>query len=475
MPFDDLRAFLAELEKSSELVRIAPEVDPRFEIGAVCRKALDDGGVDANPALLFERVRGSDIPVVANVLTTPRRYYMGLELTAETFRREYVARCARPVPVEMVREAPCQEVVHRGRDVDLSMLPVPTWNAEDAGPYITIASTIMRRPGQSGHNAGTYRIQVHGRDRLGIYAAPYREIARAAADAHRRGQPYPVALAIGTDPAVLIATIAPFAAGIDEFTMAGALRGAPVQMVDCLTQPVSVPATSEIVIEGEFRPDDEAMEGPFGEFTGYYGEARVRPVITVTAITHRRHPIFHGEYEGRPPSCDTVTQIIPHEAEMLRLVTVPGLKDIAMPMGGAMFVAVAAIDKAYAGQERAIALAILSTPSGRWIKTLILVDADVNPRNWTEVVWALGTRFQPAHGVQVLNDMTGVYLDPSLDEIEKQTYASRTGKLIIDATKPVHRPFSKECLPPPAVARAVESRWASYGLAGILRDRGARP
>ncbi|MBI2371424.1 MAG: UbiD family decarboxylase [Deltaproteobacteria bacterium] len=474
MPFEDLRAFLAHLEKTGELVRVPVEVDPRFEIGAICRKTLAEGGADGNPTLFFEQVRGTRVPVVANVLTAPRRYYMALETTPETFRTEYFRRCAHPIPAETVRDAPCQEVVCMGPDVDLMRLPIPTWNAGDGGPYITIPSVIMRRPGTHEHNTGTYRMQVYGPNRVGIYAAPYREIARAAIAAHRRGEAFPVALAIGVDPAVLIATIAPFAPGVDEFAMAGALRGAPVHLVECLTQPVSVPAAAEIVLEGEFRPGDEALEGPFGEFTGYYGEARPRPVITITAMTHRRDPIFHGEYEGRPPTCESVTQIIPHEAEILRLVTLPGLKDIYMPLGGAMFLAIAVIEKAYAGHERALALAILATPSGRWIKTLILVDADINPRNSTEVEWALGTRFQPAHGIQVLHDMTGVYLDPSLDEAEKQSYASRTGKLIIDATKPVHRPFAKECLPPQEVLEAVAARWEQYGLGrGMSRPKGS--
>jgi 4-hydroxy-3-polyprenylbenzoate decarboxylase len=474
MAFDDFRAFLAHLEKRGELSRVPVEVDPRFEIGAVCRRALADGGAEDNPALLFERPRGAAMPVVANVLSSPHRCYLALDTTRERFRADYFGRCQHPVPPVLTREAPCQEVVRTGRDVDVTAIPVPTWNADDGGPYITIAAAVMRREDGSGHNAGVYRVQVHGPDRLGVYFAPYREIAQAVAAAHRRGRPYPMALAVGMDPAVLIASIAPFARGVDEFAMAGALRGAPVRLAECVSQPLSVPATAEIVLEGEFRPDDLAVEGPFGEFTGYYGDARPRPVFTVTALTHRRDPIFHGEYEGRPPTCDSVIQGMLHEAEIQRLVSVPGLRDLYIPPGGSMFLAIAQIDKTYAGQERAVALGVFSTPSGRWIKTLILVDADVDPRRWSDVEWALGMRFQPARGLQLLHDMTGVYLDPSIDPAEKENYASRTGKLVIDATRPVHREFAKECAPPAPVAAAVQARWNEYGIRRIARPGGTQ-
>src|SRR4030042_701809 len=195
----------------------------------------------------------------------------------------------------------------------------------------------------------------------------------------------------------------------------------------------------------------------------------LRPVISVKAITQRNNPIYQACYQGRPPNCDMVTQVLSHEAEIMGAVYPLGVKKIRMCPGSAMYVAIAAIHKEFAGQERNIACAILGTPSGKWIKTLIMIDDDLDPDNWTEVEWALGTRFQPVEDALILHGMTGIVLDPSISGEEKKVNASRTSKLIIDATKPLHRSYAEECLPKPEVMKEVLSNWEKYGIPPVAK------
>lgn len=353
-----------------------------------------------------------------------------------------------------------------GDEVNLLQFPIPIWNEKDGGPFITAASVLAKDPDTGARNAGRYRVHVHDEKSTGIYAAAVRQITQWCKKVHARGQSLPVAIVLGPDPAVSLAAIVAFPPGVDELAMAGAIRGEPVDVVPCETVPLEVPATSEIVIEGEIRPGDLKPEGPFGEFPGYYGEVLDRPVIRVKAITHRNAPIFEASCEGKPPSGSSTTQLVPHEAEIMGRVTALGLKKIKFCVGSAMFMAIAALDKQYAGHERAIAMAILSTPSGRFIKTLILVDDDIDPENWTQVEWALGTRFQPRQDVVILDDLPGIFLDPSLLPEEKELWplGGRTSKIILDATKPIHRPYAEECLPKRDVMRMVEANWEKYGI-----------
>lgn len=465
MPYRDLRAFLKRLEELGQLAKVQVEVDPKYEIGAICRKALRDGGIDQNPAIFFQRVRGSRIPVVTNVLDSRPRYYLALETTREQFLHDYIHRTARPVSPRIVERGPCQQNVLEGSKVDLGLLPIPVWNEKDGGPYITMTCVIHRDPETGTRNAGTYRLMVHDRQTLGILVGPQRELHQQCVRAHAKGESVPVAIAIGLDPSIYAASIAPFPYGVDELAMAGALRGEAVDLVTTRTIPLEVPATSEIVLEGEIRPNDRLPEGPFGEFTGYYSEGPVaRPVIRLSAMTFRDDLIYQGVYEGRPPTCDSVAGILPHEAEILRQVRMPELKRVRLSAGGAMFLAVAALSKRYDGQERTIAQAILATPTGRWIKTLILVDEDIDPDNWFDVEWALGTRFQPREDILTLHNMGGIMLDPSLPPDEVRSGMFRTSKVIIDATRPVALPFGEICQPHPDIMQQVERQWERYGI-----------
>ncbi|MCH7477843.1 MAG: UbiD family decarboxylase [SAR324 cluster bacterium] len=300
MPYRDLRAFLERLEREGEVLRVEEEVDLMYEVGAVCRLALDRGGVEKNRALYFSRPKGHTHPLVVNLLSTRKRYCLALECNPDEVHREWIRRTEKPIEPRIVKEGPCKEVVHVGEEANLFQLPIPFWNELDGGRYITFHSHISKDPETGVRNAGMYRAMVHDERTLGILAAPYRHIRHHFEKAHASGKSLPVAIVIGMDPSIYAATVATFPFGVDELAMAGALRGEPVEMVPCETIPLEVPATAEIVIEGEIPPGVLRDEGPFGEFTGYYGDRAPRPVIQVKAITHRKDFIFEGSYEGLP-------------------------------------------------------------------------------------------------------------------------------------------------------------------------------
>jgi 2,5-furandicarboxylate decarboxylase 1 len=338
---------------------------------------------------------------------------------------------------------------------------MPIWNELDGGPFITFPAVISQDVETGVRNCAMYRLQVHGPNRLGILAAGYRHL-----NLHRRkhgdGRPFPVAVALGTDPTIPMAAVAAFPYGVDELEMAGALRGAPVEMVPCETVPLEVPATAEIVIEGEMHPGELEEEGPYGEFTGYYGERGMRPVVRVTAITHRDHPIHVGHYEGRIASEATALSCVPIECEILRAVPIPGIQKVTITSGGRGLVCVASIKQAFEGHGVQMGMAILATWAGRRVKTVIVVDDDVDPANWLDVDWALATRVQPHRDVTIIQGVSGVVLDPSLPPEEKST--GRTSKMIIDATKYNASTFAKPCLPKTDVLAEVQRTWESYGI-----------
>lgn len=461
MPFKNLRDFLSYLEADGELQRVLPEVDPRWEIGAICRKSLDNDG----PALFFEKVKNHVIPVIANLLATRKRYCMALETTPEELPRIWKNRLQMPLEPVIIKDGPCKENIILGDEVDLSRFPIPTWNALDGGPYITYPCQISKDPITGIRNASMYRSQVHGRNSLGILAAPYRHIMLQRAKAKK--EPFPVAIVLGLDPAIHIAAVAAFPFGVDELAMAGALRGEPLALVPCETIPLEVPAEAEIVIEGEILPDTLQNEGPFGEFTGYYGSAGLRPVIAVKAITFRNNPLYLGTYIGRPPHEDCLLKGIPIETEIINSVSLPGIKKVHVTAGGAgAFNAIVAIDKQFEGYGKMVAMAVLGTWGGRFIKNLIIVDQDIDPFNPMEVEWALATRMQPDRDVEIIKSVTGVILDPSLPEEERLTGKSRTSKMIIDATKYDADRYEVECSPDPETMRRVESEWGKYGIRG---------
>lgn len=464
MPYRDLREFLKKLEKEGEVLKIEPEVDLMYEVGAVCRLALDRGGAERNKALYFSRLKGSSYPLAVNLLATRKRFCLALECNPDEIHREWIRRTEKPIEPRIVKDGPCKEVVHVGKDVNLFQLPIPMWNELDGGRYITFHSHISKDPETGVRNAGMYRAMVHDERTLGILAAPYRHIRHHFEKVHPHGKPLPVALAIGMDPVIYAATVATFPFGVDELAMAGALRGEPVEMLPCETIPLEVPAHAEVVIEGEIPPSVLREEGPFGEFTGYYGDRAPRPVIQVKAITHRRDFIFQESYEGLPHHETCVVSGISNEAEVIRQCPLPGVRKIHFTSGGGGYLhAVVSVKKPYDGYGKMVALSILGTTAGRTLKIVTVVDDDIDPYDLARVDWAVTTRTRVDRDVEILKDLSANVLDPTMTLAEKRG-ASRTDKMIIDATKPILEPLQPECRPQPQMMEQVLRNSAKYGF-----------
>lgn len=464
MPYRDLRAFLERLEGEGELLRVEAEVDLTYEIGAVCRLALDRGGTERNKALYFSRPKGSPHPLVVNLLSTRKRFCLALECNPDEVHREWIRRTQSSIEPRIVKDGPCKEVVRVGKEVDLFQLPIPLWNDRDGGRYITFPCYISRDPETGVRNAGMYRTMLHDEKTVGILAAPYRHVRHHFEKAHAQGRSLPVAIVLGMDPVIYAATVAPFPFGVDELAMAGALRGEPVEMVRCETIPLEVPATAEVVIEGEIPPGVLRDEGPFGEFTGYYGERAPRPVIQVKAITHRKDYIFQESYEGLPHHETCVVSGISNEAELMRQCPLPGISKVHFTSGGGGYLhAVVSIKKLYDGYGKMMGLSVLGTTAGRTLKIVTVVDDDIDPNDLNQVDWAVTTRVRVDRDIEIIKDLSANVLDPTMTAQEKRG-ASRTDKMVIDATKPLMEPLQPECLPKRAVMEEVMRNREKYGI-----------
>ncbi|MFQ5850321.1 MAG: UbiD family decarboxylase [Candidatus Binatia bacterium] len=464
MPYRDLRAFLEQLEREGEVLRVEPEVDLRYEVGAVCRLALDREGVEGNRVLYFSRPKGYSRPLAVNLLSTRKRYAMALECSPNEIHQEWIRRTRNPVEPRIVEDGPCREVVHVGKDVDLFQLPIPLWNERDGGHYITFPCQISKDPETGIRNAGMYRAMAHDKKSLGILAGPYRHIRHHFEKAHARGNSLPVAIVVGMDPTIYAATLAPFPVGVDEIAMAGALRGEPVDMVPCETIPLEAPAGAEVVIEGEIPPGVLREEGPFGEFTGYYGGQAPRPVIQVKAITHRKDFIFQESYEGLPHNETCLAWGICNETELIRQCPLPGISKVHFtPGGGGGLHVVVSINKEYDGHGKMVGLSVLGTTAGRTAKIVTVVDDDIDPYDLNQVDWAVATRARVDRDVEIVKDLGANILDPTMTMHEKGG-ASRTDKMVIDATKPILEPLQPECRPHRRVMEEVTRNREKYGI-----------
>ncbi|MHC9034718.1 UbiD family decarboxylase, partial [Cobetia marina] len=323
MQYRDLRDFIAALEEKGELKRIRAEVDPYLEMTEICDRTLKAGG----PALLFENVKGHSMPVLGNLFGTPRRVALGMgQESVEALREvgELLAFLKEPEPPrgfrdawdklpifkqvmsmgpKRVKRAPCQEVVLEGDDVDLDMIPIQHCWPGDAAPLVTWPLVITRGPHKERQNLGIYRQQKLGKNRLIMRWLAHRGGAldfREWQKAHP-GEPFPVSVALGADPATILGAVTPVPDTLSEYAFAGLLRGSRTELVKCGLSELEVPASAEIILEGYLYPDDMAPEGPYGDHTGYYNEVESFPVFTIERITHRRDPIYHSTYTGRPP------------------------------------------------------------------------------------------------------------------------------------------------------------------------------
>jgi 2,5-furandicarboxylate decarboxylase 1 len=439
----DLRSFLEAVRNAGEIHEIRREVDPVRELGrvlAACERA--------GKAAFFHAVKGFDIPVVGALLSSPKRIALALECDVPEVGARMAAATEKPIPpVPYSGKAPCQETVVR--KPDLTKWPIPTHSPLDAGPFITAGVVIARDPETGRHNLSYNRMQIYGADRTGISMNIWRHIKAFFDRIEPQGRNLPFAVALGPDPVVMMA--AAFRYDGDEYEIAGALRGAPIPVVRALTCDVLVPATAEIVIEGEVLAGERQMEGPMAEFTGHYSGADPKHVAKITAITHRANPIFQtmngGGYEHV-----SVGNMITREPLLARFVRhmTPRMTAVHLPPYAAGFTAIIALKNPEAGEARNVAIAAMAAHVN--FKTIIVVDSDVDIYDPADVMWALGTRVRWHEDVITIPGTHGNELDPSTDE------HGVVSKVIIDATMPPekHKRYVKVAYPPVDLERYLK-------------------
>ena len=486
MKYADLREFISKLESRGELKRISAEVSPQLEMTEICDRVLRAGG----PALLFERPRGHSIPVLGNLFGTVGRIAAAMGLNDVKELKEVgklLAYLKEPEPPKGLADlwekfplfkqvlnmapkerasGPCQEVVWEGKDVDLARLPVQTCWPQDAGPLITWGLTVTRGPAKPRQNLGIYRQQVIG---------PNRVIMRWLA--HRGGaldyrdhvgvskEPFPVAVALGADPATMLAAVTPVPDSLGEYQFAGLLRGARTEVVKCLASELQVPASAEIVLEGVINPGDTAVEGPHGDHTGYYNEAERFPVLTIERISMRRSPIYHSTYTGKPPDEPAMLGVALNEVFVPLLTKqFPEIVDFYLPPEGCSYrLAVVSMKKQYPGHAKRVMFGIWSfLRQFMYTKFIVVCDDDVDVRDWKEVIWAISTRVDPARDTLIAESTPIDYLDfaSPVAGLGSKMGIDATGKWPGETSRNWGRPIAMD----DEVKRRIDALWGELGL-----------
>jgi len=494
MPYQSLREFMTRLEREGRLVRVKAPVSTHLEMTEIHTRVLAEKG----PALLFENVVGpqgkSSMPVLANLFGTVERVAWGMDREPHQLREvgETLAFLKQPEPPggwrealellpllktvmamkpKTVSHAPCQEVVLTGDQIDLGQFPVQTCWPGDVGPLITWPLVVTKGPGDDKRdvfNLGIYRMQVTGRD-----TTVMRWLKQRGGAAHfdrwknKKREPLPAAAVIGADPGTILAAVTPVPDTLSEYQFAGLLRGKKVELVDCKTIPLKVPADAEIVLEGHVMLDEYADEGPFGDHTGYYNSVEKFPVFKISAITMRRDPIYLSTFTGRPPDEPSVLGEALNEVFIPLLIQqFPEIVDFWLPPEGCSYrIAVVSMKKAYAGHAKRIMMGVWSfLRQFVYTKFVIVVDDDINARDWKDVMWALSTRMDPARDITVIENTPIDYLD----------FASPApgvgGKIGLDATNKLpgetNREWGEKIAMSEDVVKLVTEKWASYGVPG---------
>jgi 4-hydroxy-3-polyprenylbenzoate decarboxylase len=493
MAFASLRDFIDRLENEQRLVRVTAEVSPELEITEIHTRLLAERG----PAVLFEKVRGSAMPLLANLFGTVERVAWGMNREPGELQAlgEMLAFLKQPEPPGGWREAmelvpvlkaalamrpktksrpPCQEIVLKGSDIDLGLLPIQTcWPGEPA-PLITWPLVVTRGPGDErsdNFNLGIYRMQVLGRDRTLMRWLKH----RGGAQHHqrwrdRRPDPLPAAAVIGADPGTILAAVTPVPDTLSEYQFAGLLRGQRVELADCVSQPLKVPTNAEIVLEGEVSLDDYGDEGPYGDHTGYYNAVERFPVFTITAMTMREKPIYLSTFTGRPPDEPSVLGEALNDVFLpLFRQQFPEVRDFWLPPEGCSYrFAVVTMKKAYPGHAKRVMLGVWSyLRQFMYTKFVIDTDDDIDARDWNDVIWAISTRVDPARDLTILENTPIDYLDFASPE------SGLGSKLGIDATDKwpgeSHREWGRKVRMEQGVIDLVSRRWTDYGLPGTGR------
>ena len=493
MKYKDLRDFIARLEKDGELVRIKAGVDPNLEMTEICDRTLRAGG----PALLFENPKGYDVPVLGNLFGTPRRVAMGMgQDSVEALRDvgKLLSALKEPEPPKgmmdaweklpiykqvmnmapkFVKKAACQQHVIEGDDVDLSRIPVQTCWPGDAGPLITWALVVTKGPEKERQNIGIYRQQVIGKNKVIMRWLSHRGGALDFRDWQQKhpGERFPVAVALGADPATILAAVTPVPDTLSEFAFAGLLRGSKTEVARCIGSDLQVPASAEYVLEGYLEPGEEAPEGPFGDHTGYYNEVDTFPVFTIERITHRTDPIYHSTYTGRPPDEPAVLGVALNEVFVPILQKqFPEIVDFYLPPEGCSYrLAVVSIKKQYPGHAKRVMLGIWSfLRQFMYTKFVIVTDDDVNIRDWKDVIWAITTRMDPSRDTTMIENTPIDYLDfaSPVSGLGSKMGLDATNKWQGETTREWGEPITMD----DAVKQRVDAMWDSLGIPATKKD-----
>ena len=487
MAFKDLRDFIALLEREGELKRIGAEVDSHLEVTEISDRTLKKGG----PALLFENIKGSSIPLLANLFGNSHRIALGMgQNNLEGLRDvgKLLAFLKEPKPpsgwkdlwknlpnyksvlnisTSVKKSAPCQEVVIKEEDIDLSIFPIQTSWPGDAGPLVTWPLVVTKGPEKERQNLGIYRMQQIGPNKLIMRWLSHRGGALDFRDWEIKypDKPFPVSVALGADPTTILATVTPVPDSLSEYAFAGLLRGSKTEVIKSQTNELQIPASAEIVLEGHIESGELAKEGPFGDHTGYYNEVDKFPVFTVTRITHRRDPIYHSTYTGRPPDEPAMLGVALNEVFIPILQKqFPEIVDFYLPPEGCSYrMAIVSIRKQYAGHAKRVMMGVWSfLRQFMYTKFIVVVDETIDIRNWQDVIWAITTRMDPSRDTVMIENTPIDYLD----------FASPTSglgsKMGLDATNKWPGETSREWGTPiemdDEIKRRVDKLWPDLGI-----------
>ena len=486
MKSSDLRDFIALLEQRGELVRIKQEVDPYLEMTEISDRTLRAKG----PALLFENPQGYDVPVLCNLFGTPERVALGMgqenvsalrdvgELLAflkepeppkgllDLWEKRHDFKQVLNMPVKVVKKAPCQQIVLEGDQVDLDQLPIQTCWPGDAAPLVTWALAITRGPEKDRQNLGIYRMQKIAKNKLIMRWLAHRGGALDYRDFQKKnpGKPYPVAIALGADPATTLGAVTPVPDTLSEYAFAGLLRGEKTQVVKCIGSDLQVPASAEYILEG-FLHGDEAEEGPFGDHTGYYNEVETFPVFTIDRITYRENPIYHSTYTGRPPDEPAILGVALNEVFVPILKKqFPEIVDFYLPPEGCSYrMAVVSMKKQYPGHAKRVMMGVWSfLRQFMYTKFVIVTDDDVDVRNWEDVIWAMTTRMDPVRDTVMIENTPIDYLDFA------SPVSGLGSKMGMDATNKMPGETNREWGEPiemdDEVKQRVDALWDELGI-----------
>ena len=487
MLFKDLRHFIDLLEKKGELKRIKIEVDPYLEITEISDRVLRHGG----PALLFENVKGSSLPLLANLFGNTRRIALAMgqeDLEGLRDVGKLLAFLKEPTPPSgwkdlwqslpsyksvlniapnVKKTAACQEIIIEESDVDLSKFPIQTCWPGDAAPLVTWPLVITKGPEKERQNLGIYRMQLVGRNKLIMRWLSHRGGALDFRDWNLKhpNEAFPVSIALGADPATILATVTPVPDTLSEYAFAGLLRGVKTDVVSSQTNDLQVPASAEIVLEGVIEANEVADEGPYGDHTGYYNEVEKFPVFTVKRITHRKDPIYHSTYTGRPPDEPAMLGVALNEVFVpLLQKQYPEISDFYLPPEGCSYrMALVSIKKQYAGHAKRVMMGVWSfLRQFMYTKFVVVVDDDVDIRKWEDVIWAITTRMDPSRDTVIIENTPIDYLDFA------SPVSGLGSKMGLDATNKWPEETTREWGTPIEMSTAIKQRiddlWQELGI-----------